>query len=97
MIRDYSDEIDRCWTTIECAWVRPGRREQPRQPVREAFELLLGLLRRIDKGDDVIFFAENTCSSNGRTSWKYDSPVSNSARSCAACMDTDSVSGPWTL
>ena len=20
MIRDYSDEIDRCWTTIECAW-----------------------------------------------------------------------------
>ena len=26
--------------------------------MREAFELLLGLLRRIDKGDDVIFFAD---------------------------------------
>jgi len=72
LIRDYSDEIDRCWTTIECAWVRPGRREQPRQPVREAFELLLGLLRRIDKGDDVIFFADEEGSWRIGVDWRVE-------------------------
>ena len=40
--------------------------------MREAFELLLGLLRRIDKGDDVIFFADDEGSWRIGVDWRVE-------------------------
>lgn len=48
----------------------------PRAPVREAFELLFGLLRRIDEcHDDVIFFADEAGSWQVGVDWRSAMPA----------------------
>jgi hypothetical protein len=48
----------------------------PRAPVREAFELLFQLLRRIDEGhDDVIFFADEAGSWQVGVDWSAALPA----------------------
>jgi hypothetical protein len=48
----------------------------PQAPVREAFELLFGLLRRIDEGhDDVIFFADEAGSWQVGVDWRAALPA----------------------
>ena len=48
----------------------------PRAPARQAFELLLALLRRIDEGnDDVIFFADEGGSWAVGVDWREALPV----------------------
>ena len=42
---------------------------EPRHPGCKAFELLLGLLRRIDKGDDVTYFADEGGSYQVGVNW----------------------------
>ena len=50
--------------------------KSPRTPVREAFELLFALLRRIDKSpDDVIFFADEAGSWQVGVDWRAALPA----------------------
>jgi hypothetical protein len=63
---EFNDLLGKCVHAAE---------NEPRHPVREAFELLLGLLRRIDMGDDVIFFADEGGSYQIGVDWRVVLPA----------------------
>ncbi len=65
-IVEFNDLLGKCVHAAE---------NEPMPPVREAFELLLGLLRRIDKGDDVIFFADEGGSWQVGVNWRVALPA----------------------
>lgn len=65
-IVEFNDLLGKCVHAAE---------KEPMPPVREAFELLFRLLRCIDKGDDVIFFADEGGSWQVGVDWRIALPA----------------------